>query len=208
MVAARKGFSETVKLLVDQGACMDDVSTLATYPKSSALEAAATKSHLDTVKLLLDLGADVNYENEGEYGTALIAAILCDKPNSEVVTALLDAGADVNATVDVGPSTGGCALGAAIFRDDYDLCVDLINRGADVNVTNFASYNCLQLVAVHQKDRLLDVLVDNGADVNLATEASDDEEGDDGTVTALQTAVLYASKELVERLIKLGADLV
>ncbi|KAL2793672.1 ankyrin repeat-containing domain protein [Aspergillus keveii] len=206
MVAARKGFTETVKLLVDEGACMDDVSTLATYPKSSALEAAATKSHLETVKLLLDLGADVNYENEGEYGTALIAAILCDKPNSDIVTALLDAGADVNATVDAAPSAGGCALGAAIFRDDHDLCVDLIDRGADVNVTHGVSYNCLQLVARYEKDRLLDVLVDNGADVNLAIEASDDEEGDDGTVTALQTAVLYASKELVERLIKLGAD--
>ncbi|KAJ0418603.1 ankyrin repeat-containing domain protein [Aspergillus carlsbadensis] len=208
MVAARKGFTETVKLLVDQGACMDDISNLATYPKCSALEAAAAKSHLETVKLLLDLGADVNYENEGEYGTALIAAILCDKPNSEIIAALLDAGADVNAAVDVAPSAGGCALGAAIFRDDYDLCVDLISRGADVNQTHGVSYNCLQLVARHEKHRLLDLLVDNGADVNLAIEASDEEEGDDSTVNALQTAVLYASKELVERFIKLGADLV
>ena len=78
---------------------MDDVSTLATYPKCTALEGAADKSHLETVKLLLDLGANVNYENEGEYGTPLIAAILSDKPNAHAIAALLDAGADVKATV-------------------------------------------------------------------------------------------------------------
>ncbi|KAL2813360.1 ankyrin repeat-containing domain protein [Aspergillus granulosus] len=207
MVAARKGFLETVNLLVAEGACMDDVSTLATYPKSSALEAAAAKSHLETVKLLLDLGADVNYENEGEYGTALIAAILSDKPYTDVVAVLLDAGANVNATVDAAPSAGGCALGAAIFRNDYDLCVDLIDRGADVNETNGVYYNCTQLVVRYANDRFMDLLVDCGADVNLAIEPSDDEEGDDGTVNALQTAARYANKEMVQKLIGLGADL-
>ncbi|KAL2837355.1 ankyrin repeat-containing domain protein [Aspergillus pseudoustus] len=207
MVTARKGFSKTVQLLVGEGACMDDVSTLATYPKCTALEAAADKSHLETVKLLLDLGADVNYENEGEYGTPLIAAILSDKPYTHVIAALLDAGANVKATVNAAACAGGCALGAAIFRRNSDLCLDLIRRGAEVNETNGLYYNCLQLVMRYADEQFVDLLVDNGADINLAIEPSDDEEQDDGTVDALQTAVLYASKEMVQKLINMGADL-
>ncbi|RDW72765.1 uncharacterized protein DSM5745_07937 [Aspergillus mulundensis] len=206
MVAARKGYTPVVEVLVEMGADIDGVSTMATYPKCTALEAAAVKSHAETVQSLLDLGADVNYENNGEYGCALIAAIFSDKDYSEVVSILLDADADVSATVDGGADGGGCPLGAAVFKKDYDLCSDLIDRGAEVNVTNEWFYTPLQLAVIGEDERIVDLLVDHGADVNLAIESTDKED-DNGIVTALQVAAMNGSEDMVRKLIGLGANL-
>ncbi|KAL4876756.1 ankyrin repeat-containing domain protein [Aspergillus karnatakaensis] len=205
MVAARKGSNSTVELLVEMGACLDDVSTMITYPRCSPLEAAGIKSHSETVRLLLELGADVNYTNDGEYGTALIAAILSDR-NTEVTQILLNAGAKINVTVEASHNAGGCPLGAAVSRGDYDMFAELIRLGADVNLSSGNLYTCLQIAAKNSDEGLVDLLMQNGADVNAIIEVSEDE-SDDGTITALQTAALYSNASMVTKLIELGADL-
>lgn len=206
MVAANRGHMDAIKVLVEMGAAMDDCSTLTTYPRCSPLEAAAVKGDLETVNLLLDLGADVNFINEGKYGSALIAACLGDS-NIAVVERLLEAGADVDAT----PNTESIcsALVAALSREDYEICVTLLDNGADPNLAYDCYLTPLMMAMKCADEKFMELLIDRGADINLAIEVPDSDatSNEDGCVTPLQAAVHYASNETVQKLINLGAHL-
>lgn len=207
MVAANRGHVGAIKVLVEMGAAMDDCSTLSTYPCCTPLEAAAVKGDLETVDLLLDLGADVNFVNEGKYGTALIAACLGEKSDTAVAVRLLDAGADVNATADTVLIC--CALVGALSRENYELCVTLLDRGADVNLAYTCYFTPLMMAVKSADEKFLNLLIDHGADVNLAIEPPEDNAtcNEDGCVTPLQAAVYYGSDETVRKLIENGAQL-
>ncbi|KAJ5439445.1 uncharacterized protein N7458_010443 [Penicillium daleae] len=207
MVAANRGHTSAVKVLVEMGAAMDDCSTLSTYPCCTPLEAAAIKGNLETMDLLLNLGADVNYVNEGKYGTALIAACLVEKSDIAAAVRLLDAGADVDATADT--ELICCALVGALSRENYELCVTLLDRGADVNLAYMCYLTPLMMVMKLADEKFLELLISRGADVNLAIEIPDDDStcNEDGCVTPLQAAVYYGSNETVRKLIDMGAHL-
>ncbi|KAJ5283126.1 hypothetical protein N7505_001106 [Penicillium chrysogenum] len=197
MVAANKGHMEVVKLLIEMGAVTDDCSTLSAYPCCTPLEVAAVKGNLDMVRLLLDLGADVNFTND---------------KNILVAELLLESGADINASADADDRVF-CALGAALESENYDLCVVLLGRGADVNALNDCYPTPLMMAVVLEDDRFMNLLFDHGADVNLAIEPYEDEDDDEDEdtrgdfITALQCAVEEGSDERVQNLLQRGAHL-
>jgi ankyrin repeat protein len=149
-----------VKFLLDNGA---DVAAQGGY-YGNALQAAAAfyglAGNTTIVELLLDHGADINAFG-GEYGTALSVAAY--KGVAPLARLLIERGADVN-----GPSPWGSALQAAICTDygGSDKVAELlVNSGADVNIQDADIGSPLHAAASKNKELIVQVLVDNGADV-------------------------------------------
>uniref|UniRef100_A0A0D2YEN9 NACHT domain-containing protein n=1 Tax=Fusarium oxysporum (strain Fo5176) TaxID=660025 RepID=A0A0D2YEN9_FUSOF len=208
-VALSSGRLEVVQLLLNNGA---DVNA-EDYRYGNALQAASLESDLEVVQLLLDKGADVNAQG-GEYGNALQAASL--NGNQEVMQLLLDKGADINAQ----GGEYGNALQAALYFGNLEIVQLLLDNGADVNAQGgqygnalqaassrghlemlthrAAKYgNALQAASFNGNLRVVQLLLDNGADVNV-------EGGEYGN--ALPAASSRGHLEVVQLLLNNGAD--
>ncbi|KAL9611237.1 MAG: hypothetical protein Q9167_004120 [Letrouitia subvulpina] len=123
--AASQGWVETVKILLDSGA---DVNESKAGKSGSALMAAIDCEKHEVVKVLLERGADPSLRAKTMYQFPIQAAAY--HGNEETVQLLIDAGADVNAR-------GGLyhtALQAAASEGDDDTMKILIDAGAEVNI--------------------------------------------------------------------------
>ena len=115
LFAARQGHVETVRVLLDSGANVNDTAAAGT----SALVVAAHSDHGELARFLLSRGADPNAAAAGY--TALHAAVL--RGNLDLVKELLAAGADSNAPVQHG--TPGRRLSA-----DFSLRHQMVGANA------------------------------------------------------------------------------
>ncbi|CCF38951.1 hypothetical protein CH063_00303 [Colletotrichum higginsianum] len=225
--AAYDGTLDIVKLLLDRGAEVD-------FPNGWALQAASSEGHYDVVKELLDRGADVNAFTTNEnfpQGTALQVA--CESGKLEIVTLLLERGANP----DLGAGDDTCPLIAAASKGEQEILRLLVKARAEVNVFGGWDKSTVLINAVANLPvESLQVLVDAGADVNLADQEADTalivaaREGDGASVkflldngadifhtnqdneNALQSAIVYGADEecttiLVERISELMAAL-
>jgi ankyrin repeat protein len=94
LLAAQQGDVQSINLLLEAGADVDDTAPIGT----SALVVAAHSGHGAAAKTLLDRGADPNRDGAGY--TALHAAVL--RGDLDLVKALLGKGADPNAVLTKG----------------------------------------------------------------------------------------------------------
>ncbi|KAJ5093256.1 hypothetical protein N7456_009117 [Penicillium angulare] len=181
MVAASKGHIDAVRTLIEMGAALDDCSTMATYPCCTPLEAAASKGRIEMVRLLLELGADVNFMSKKKYGTPLIAASYGGESSTAVAVAelLIDAGADINATARTADKVF-CALMGALTHENYDLCVALLERGANVNISYRSYPTPLRKAMTCSDDKFVELLLNHGANINLGSDSTE-EQSDDGS---------------------------
>ena len=153
----------------------------------TALMTAARTGRADAVELLLAHGADVSARERTRQQTALMWAAAHGHP--AVVAALLDAGADIHAR-SRGPASAAGRDGAqaAVFRDysrrrrvdafnpllfavragHIDTVRTLLDRGANVNDTAPNGASALVVAAVNAHWELGALLLDAGADPNLA----------------------------------------
>ena len=88
MMAAQYGYTPTVKVLLDNGADIEDRT--ANTIEITALMIAAMRGHIDTVKVLIDNGADVNAKGNQGYTALGLAA---SQGHTEIVEMLKAAGA-------------------------------------------------------------------------------------------------------------------
>ncbi|KZL82888.1 multiple ankyrin repeats single kh domain-containing protein [Colletotrichum incanum] len=187
--AAYDGTLDIVKLLLDRGAAVD-------FPNEWALQAAASEGHYDVVKELLDRGADVNAFTTNEnfpQGTALQVA--CESGKLEIVTLLLERGANPN----LGAGEDTCPLIAAASKGEQEILKLLVKARADVNVFGGWDNSTVLINAVANLPiESLQVLVDAGADVNLADQEAD---------TALIVAAREGDGDSVRFLLDNGADI-
>ena len=130
--AASSGNIETVRLLLERGANVNDQGGDYGY----ALRIAANHHFTDIVRLLLDNGADIHLQG-GSHGTALQVAAGCprvmdsDYQDLSTLKLLLDRGANINAW---GSGTCGTALIAAAWWD-WEIGVrHLVQRGVQINL--------------------------------------------------------------------------
>jgi ankyrin repeat protein len=113
-VAAARGNTDAMKLLVDRGANVDQQ----TGPLGiTALMWAAQMGHPDAVAFLLARGATPNAREPFNGSTALVQAAASDRADPSIVRALLDAGADTT----IADDEGADALAWAIRRGDPEI---------------------------------------------------------------------------------------
>jgi ankyrin repeat protein len=199
-IAAIQDDAKIVQILLKHGA---DVNALAsTVCGRTALQAVAESGNRwGLVQKLLDAGADVNAVSSPIGGrTAPLAA--AEKGDIELAKMLLKAGVDVNAGAS--PREGRTCLQAAAEIGHFEMVSVLLDEGADVNspaATQSDGLTALQAAMrlfskiypyvsteEHARARVLQALLDAGANVNAASPPT-------GGVSALEAAIRSESSE-------------
>ena len=133
MWATRKGHSEVVKILLQNGA---DVNAKNLYG-TTALMWSARKGYPEVAEILLQSGAEVNDTNN--YGsTALLWA--AKYGNIEMIEVLLNNGANVNAKA----NNGFTALIRAAMGNHLHIAEILLEHGADINAKDNKGWTALK----------------------------------------------------------------
>ena len=178
---------------------------------STALQWAVYEVDVDEVRRLIDAGADVRLSNN--YGASPMS-LAAEIGHSEILELLLDAGADVNSATPEGLT----ALHGVARTGNLEAAELLLERGATVDaVEGWGGQTPLMWASARRHPEMMQLLIDHGADVNLASTNRDYQrhvtaEGrpkslDSGGLTPL----LYAAREnclaCVEVLLASGADI-
>nr|XP_002128243.1 protein fem-1 homolog B-like [Ciona intestinalis] len=123
--AAACGYFDIVKLLISNGANVNDT----TSTRSTPLRAACFHGNLSIVDYLLKHGADANLPNQYNNTCLMVSAF---RGNLEVVEYLLHYGVDVNAQA----QCGGTALHFACDSRQLGIVEALVNAGCDITIKN------------------------------------------------------------------------
>lgn len=159
----------------------------------SVLLTAVQKGKVASVRKCLAMGADMNATDANGQTVLMHAA---SDGNVEIMRLLLNAGANVNArTVD-----GYTALHAASVDKELEAVNSLIAAGADVNARTRDNVTPLMssIGSPYSNSGISLALIRSGADVNIV-----DSEGE----TPLWIATTNCEIEVIEELLKRGADL-
>ncbi|MDY6986564.1 MAG: ankyrin repeat domain-containing protein [Thermodesulfobacteriota bacterium] len=197
LIAVDEGDVETVKTLVEEGANV--------YQRArggeTALMIAAARGHTHVSEVLLKEGLDVNMISADGRTPLMMAASL---HRTEMVKFLLKRGADPNWKGPLGISALSLAVEKRprhqkVPQNDLISTVSaLINQGADVNVKDERGCTPLWLALKGGEDHVVQLLLDGGADVNMAAGPS--------ALTPLMEAVAMGRLSLVKILVEKGAN--
>ena len=141
MTAARTGSHELVELLLDRGA---DVNAAETWRGQTALMWAAAEGHARLIPTMLSHGADLGVRSEKGW-TPLLFAVR--QGHIGVVQTLLEAGVDIEESLPVREET---------------------RRGGTSAERSATGLNAFLLAAANAHYELAALLIDRGADVNVA----------------------------------------
>lgn len=142
MTAARSGAHDVVRLLLDRGA---DVNAAETWRGQTALMWAAAEGHAHLIPTMLSYGADVDARSQKGWSPLLFAV---REGEIGVVQTLLEAGADVEEELPVEEHT---------------------RRGGSSAERAATGINAFLLAAANAHFELAALLIDRGADVNVAS---------------------------------------
>ena len=128
----------------------------------TALMTAAENGDTEVVSLLLNNGADVNaQDNDNWGGTALMLAVIGG--HADVVNALLENGADVSATLSGGPMSGVSALMMAVVVGHADVAIAIMQGGADVNAQDREGFTAVMYAEQYGRTEVVTALLAKGA---------------------------------------------
>jgi len=117
--------------------------------------------------------------------------------NIGMCSMLIDRGADFNTR---SLQSGSSPLLFASTNNFKNVCQLLINRGANVNITNNSGMTPLHVACTHGHIDIVKLLLENGADLGKKTTTRNE-------WTPLFTAVSYGHVEICKLLIEKGADI-
>jgi ankyrin repeat protein len=169
------------KMLIERGANANATNKLG----QTALFCAACNSRSDVVEALLKTSVDVNKADKDGFAPLSVVA------SAPIATLLIEHGADVNAANRFGET----ALLTAADEGRTDVVEALLQAGADVNKADDDGDAPLTVAA---SAPIAAMLIERGADVNVANRRG---------VTALLIAAQEGDADVVEALLKAGADL-
>lgn len=190
IVACTMGHIEIVKMLIEKGANVN----LQKEGRRSALVQAAIGGHVEIVNILLEEGANVRVVG-GRGFTALMAASFSGK--KEIFRAFVERGAGED--VNLNRLHGQTALSLATMNGHTEIVNDLLALGADINAVMAKDYTLLMMAATSGNIALLQTLKEKGMDFNLNAQTTDGR-------TALMLAARMGRKDMVNELLRLGAD--
>jgi len=158
VVAIDEKSPELARILLDAGANVNHI-----YKGQSLLVIATVKGQLDTVKLLLEFGADPYLEDlHGK--TAFDYA-----GHRQKVLEALNKFAKTNRIAGqraVRRITGDTpALIEAIYEKNYARVTELIEGGADINVTNYRGDSALMVAIARNHTGMISTLINKGANI-------------------------------------------
>ena len=161
----------------------------------NALLGLSPVTKYEEIQSLIDQGADINATDQ-QGNTPLLKLLFSPSASKDKLDLLLKNGADVNAK----NKDGLTPLMQATYIGDLAVMSALVQNGADVNKSGYASKETLLHMAVRLKNPdALAFLINNGAKSNI------DAKGVKGR-TALMEAILSGNKEVIAELVKGGAD--
>lgn len=164
MLAAAKGNSRTVALLLGRGASGSAV----TKNGETALMFAAAKGKYDVAQLLLAAGSPVNASNTAGMSALFLAvsgSSLKDYPNNRnyaVAKLLIEKGAQVNAAE---KQHGQSPLMMAAVQGDAEMTKLLLEAKADVKQESAIGFTPLMYAIVEGNKACVELLLKNGADL-------------------------------------------
>ena len=173
-----------------------------------ALVRAAKNGHYDIVKLILDHGVDVDNTSWVDGYTALFKA--AKEGHEAIVRLLLDRGAAVEGNADLRVTQKKTPLFIAVLRGHETIVGLLLERGATVDVRvdyrheitfrDMTRVTPLMMAAWYWPDklRLLQLLLDTGADINAKSS--------DGDTALSFAASTHGSSRTVRYLLGRGAN--
>ncbi len=189
--AAEKGDLETLKRLIKAGV---DLNQQDERGRTAAL-AATHARQTEAVRLLIEAGADINQRDQRSDNVLLYAGAEGILP---IVELAIEAGADTRLT----NRYGGIAIIPAAERGHVEI-VEFLATKSDTNVNHVNNLGWTALLEAiilsdggprHQ--RIVELLIANGADVNLA-----DKDG----ITPLQHARQRGYQQIISQLEAAGA---
>ena len=191
---------------------------------ATLLHYAVSGMHPDVVELLIDRGAQVR-----PYSSLLLRFAIW-RGNAEVLRLLLEAGIDVTqrtllqgdigdprlvemlnsygAQIEIDASENGWPSLVYVCRGDRGgnpkTVADLLDQGADVNITNYKGQTALHCAAKAGFVKPVGILLKHGANVNAR-----DRDGDTPLHSACRSSIKKHDhlQQVVDLLIKAGADL-
>lgn len=183
-LAAMGGFGETAALLIKNGCDVHALNDQGFTPLCSAAMQNAPKA----IPLLLDAGANVNVDVPN-WISPLNIALSRHTCNPQIAQMLLDAKADPNK---------GKPLVQAMDNKLFDLADQMLQAGADPNVTGSSSYRPLHYAAQNGELALVRTLLEKGAEIDPQEYSGN---------TPLLLAIAQGHTKVVELLLEKGADI-
>lgn len=214
-IAAEEGHVAVARLLLASGAQVDG------HQENywTALMAAASAGHLPVVRLLVEHGADVNASSDGETPLMLAARgahgeiyeFLYPLVSSEL-RAIADRDAQgIMARAQIRRSRAQDQRFQGLFeaaaRGDLAQVERLIEQGVNVNGLAASGRSPLSVAVQGGKLPIMALLLEAGADPNLADETEDGQAANSPLMEAASTFFASNRKEMVTLLIQHGADL-
>jgi len=186
MIASESGNSSRVKLALEQGALLNNLSS-----HGSAFSLALMNRHRSITRILFAAGADWHIGFEKDHSSALIHA--SDQAYDNLVKTLILRDADL----DIIDSSGHSALSRAAFKGHLTTVKILVNAGANVDVA--PEGRSLLMHVVEQENMLISqLIIAGGADVNFRDQSGD---------SALKIARRLGYYDLDLMLVQSGAQL-
>ena len=187
MIAAKKGYAEIAKMLLDA----DANPNLQSKKGATALMFAAGHGHAEIAKMLLTAGVNPNVVAADL--TALMIAISAD--HVEIAKVLLDAAAGANPNL--AQKDGYTALMMAAQKGHAELAKMLLDAGAFPNAKKDNGHTALMMAADNGDAEIAKMLLAAGANPNAQR---------DSGWTALMRAAVRGDAEIAKMLLTVGAN--
>lgn len=163
--AAGAGYTEVVRMLIEQGANLEGTDSKGRTPLFRALDNSSVSWNEGPVRELIQAGANLHVRDRSGFNPAIYIASLPYTPQAtkvRLVQLLLQNGADPTGTRET--------LLVSACRGDKESARALIREGINVNYANLEGETPLMVALSTTNQELIALLIDSGADLNLRTE--------------------------------------
>ncbi|TVY89821.1 Serine/threonine-protein phosphatase 6 regulatory ankyrin repeat subunit B [Lachnellula willkommii] len=167
--AAEHGFSDLIKLMIDNRANVNDKLESKSQYTAVMLASTSHGESLATIKILVENGADVKTRTESPHvQTALLEVLNADvigQSAAETVEYLLENGANA---CDTYSAYGTTVLMEAVIKKNTRIVRALLAKGAQINTQAEPSKNTALFLAIStNQPEMCKILLDRGADLSL-----------------------------------------